>query len=90
MKSGIKKNVNGRQKFINQTSGGSWSDVPRDLNLLEEKIFSIITIDAVDRDASTPEAGVKFKERPVVRLIRHKTLIIVLTNFFINKLFLRI
>ncbi|KAI8120493.1 hypothetical protein CVS40_8307 [Lucilia cuprina] len=64
LKSGVKKSVNARRKFINQTGGGSWSDVPRDLNPLEEKILAIITIDAVDGDASTPEAGVEFKERP--------------------------
>ena len=81
------KSVSGRRKFINQTGGGSWSDVPRDFNSLEEKILSIIIVDAVDGDASTPEAGVEFKERPVVSFIRHKTLVTMLTNVFINKLF---
>lgn len=47
---------------MNQTGGGSWSDVPRDLNPLEEKILQIITVDAVDGDACTPESGVELPE----------------------------
>ena len=82
MKSGFKKSVNGRGKFTNQRGGSSWSDVPRDLYPLEEKILSFITVDAVDGDASTLEAGVEFKERSVVSLIHHKTLINMLKKIY--------
>ncbi|XP_075149071.1 uncharacterized protein LOC142223084 [Haematobia irritans] len=57
LKSGVKSIMSKRRMFMNQTGGGSFHDAPRDLNHLEEKILSIITIDAVDGDGRTPESG---------------------------------
>ena len=57
LKSGVKKSVNSRRKFINQT--GEVVGV----------MYPAISI-------HWTEAGVEFKERPAVSLIRYKTLII--------------
>ncbi|XP_055842626.1 uncharacterized protein LOC129909577 [Episyrphus balteatus] len=57
IKSGVKKQASAYKSFLNQTGGGSITDGPRQLNDFEEKVLSIITNDAVDGDASTPELG---------------------------------
>ena len=54
---------------MNKTGCGSWADVPRDLNSLEEKILQIITVDAVDGDSCTPESGGVLEESIEVNLL---------------------
>ncbi|XP_046804973.1 uncharacterized protein LOC124419447 isoform X2 [Lucilia cuprina] len=62
LKAAVKKHINNRRSIMNKTGGGSWQEIPRDLNPLEEEILKIITTDAVDGDGYTPESGAPLNE----------------------------
>ncbi|XP_055912750.1 uncharacterized protein LOC129946547 isoform X1 [Eupeodes corollae] len=59
IKSSVKKQASEQRAFMNKTGGGSVVDRPRPLSDMDEKVLSIITIDAVDGDGSTPELGIE-------------------------------
>ncbi|XP_055911585.1 uncharacterized protein LOC129945732 [Eupeodes corollae] len=59
IKSSVKKQASEQRAFMNKIGGGSVVDRPRPLSDMDEKVLSIITIDAVDGDGSTPELGIE-------------------------------